>query len=88
MVIIYGIGGRAIFDSPRSGGKIFWTRPEGGAKILDASRRGAKNFRIDLFFILKFNVFCCFYGFWGIFNFWVKGGAKIFGRVAKGGRKI
>ena len=43
---IYGLGG-GIFQ----GDEKFWTHREGGGRrFLDASRRGGKNFRLDLEF--------------------------------------
>ena len=46
-------GGAKIFGLVAKGGENFWTRLKGGGqKILDASQmgRGAKHFRLDLFF--------------------------------------
>ena len=57
------------------GGK-FWTRCKGGGEF------GLGNLDFSMFLKHSFFMFC---GYFGHFNFLVKGGAKNFGRVAKGG---
>ena len=80
------------------GGEEFWMRREGGVKhfgqavkggekFWTSRQGGANNFGLGQFFfnVPENTIFSCFVGILGTFNFLVKGGAKNFGRVAKGG---
>ena len=60
----------------KGGGNNFGRLAKAGQKISDL---------IYFYLILKLNVFWCFYGFWGIFNFLVKGGGIIFRIHREGG---
>ena len=67
------------FGRIAKGGNNFGRLAKAGRKISDL---------IYFYLILKLNVFWCFYGFWGIFNFLVKGGRKFSDASRRGGEKF
>ena len=72
------------------GAKNFQRVLKGGRKIFNVSRRGAKNFQLDLFFSTHQNsIFSSVFMGFGVFlNFRSKGGRKFFNASRRGGEKF